>query len=64
MAISSFSNPVRMNHAYNLLNLHSSRLRLEHATRARPVYLAGLTLLGGGAFFLLAWLSRRRPPGD
>ncbi|UEA92604.1 hypothetical protein [Bordetella pertussis] len=53
-----------MNHAYNLLNLHSSRLRLEHATRARPVYLAGLTLLGGGAFFLLAWLSRRRPPGD
>ncbi|ETH45072.1 hypothetical protein L549_3021 [Bordetella pertussis H939] len=22
-AISSFSNPVRMNHAYNLLNLHS-----------------------------------------
>ncbi|MFJ0874123.1 hypothetical protein WLV51_23535 [Bordetella bronchiseptica] len=42
----------------------ASGLRLEHATRARPVYLAGLTLLGGGAFFLLAWLSRRRPPGD
>ncbi|ARP79135.1 hypothetical protein [Bordetella genomosp. 6] len=42
----------------------ASGLRLEHATRARPVYLAGLTLLGGGAFFLLAWLSRRRTPRD
>ncbi|KAK76943.1 hypothetical protein L573_2816, partial [Bordetella holmesii H620] len=27
LAISSFSNPVRMNHAYNLLNLHSYMAR-------------------------------------
>ncbi|ETA64865.1 RND transporter, Hydrophobe/Amphiphile Efflux-1 (HAE1)/Heavy Metal Efflux (HME) family, permease protein [Bordetella pertussis H973] len=33
MAISSFSNPVRMNHAYNLLNLHSYPVRLRDVAK-------------------------------
>ncbi|WP_050817751.1 efflux RND transporter permease subunit, partial [Bordetella pertussis] len=32
-AISSFSNPVRMNHAYNLLNLHSYPVRLRDVAK-------------------------------
>ncbi|ETA64314.1 oxidoreductase, FAD/FMN dependent domain protein [Bordetella pertussis H973] len=35
MAISSFSNPVRMNHAYNLLNLHSYQAGLAEQVRRR-----------------------------
>ncbi|MFQ6745581.1 hypothetical protein OMF39_01650, partial [Bordetella pertussis] len=38
-AISSFSNPVRMNHAYNLLNLHrwpASPAGAADARRAAP----------------------------
>ncbi|MEN6017584.1 efflux RND transporter permease subunit, partial [Bordetella pertussis] len=33
VAISSFSNPVRMNHAYNLLNLHSYPVRLRDVAK-------------------------------
>ncbi|WP_304984962.1 hypothetical protein [Bordetella pertussis] len=45
MAISSFSNPVRMNHAYNLLNLHTY-----------PVVWSPAGAPGPGAFF--EWLHR------
>jgi len=35
-----------------------------HATRARPVYLAGAGLVAAGALCLLAWTFWRRPPED